>query len=83
MLQVKQLTRQQSSISQQVITILQFCNHLLTYLAMLIPFLLQGGFSTFAPTILAIPLATLQGLKVRSGLACVYMICLQASIACC
>ena len=65
MLQVKQLSRQQSSISQQVITVLQFCNHLLTYLAMLIPFLLQGGFSTFAPAILAIPLATLQGLKVN------------------
>lgn len=62
---VKQLSRQQSSISQQVITVLQFCSHLLTYLAMLIPFLLQGGFSTCAPTILVIPLTTLQGLKDR------------------
>ena len=62
--QVKQLSRQQSSISQQVITVLQFCSNLLTYLCMLLPFLLQGGFSAFAPTILVIPLATLQGLKV-------------------
>lgn len=63
-MQVKQLSRQQSSISQQVITVLQFCSNLLTYLWMLLPFLLQGGFSAFAPTILVIPLATLQGLKV-------------------
>ena len=64
--QVKTLTRTQSSISQQVITVLQFCSNLLTYLAMIFQFLLQGGFSQHPPTILVIPLATLQALKVTN-----------------
>ena len=62
--QVKQLSRQQSSISQQVVTVLQFCSNLFVYLALIFQLLLQGGFSSHGLTILVIPLATLQGLKV-------------------
>ncbi|KAL3158418.1 hypothetical protein ABBQ38_010653 [Trebouxia sp. C0009 RCD-2024] len=62
---VKQLSRQQSSISQQVVTVLHFCTTLFVYLGLIFELLLQGGFSQHAPTILLIPLATLQGLKDR------------------
>lgn len=64
--QVKQLSRQQSSITQQVVTVLNFCTTAFVYLALIFQLLLQGGFSPHAPTILVIPLATLQGLKVST-----------------
>ena len=65
-LQVKQLSRTQSTITQQVITVLQFCSNVFVYLGLLFQLLMQGGFTSFAPTILVIPSATLQGLKVGS-----------------
>lgn len=46
---------------------MKFCTTLFVYLALIFQLLLQGGFSPHAPTILIIPLATLQGLKVSTS----------------
>lgn len=46
---------------------MKFCTTLFVYLALIFQLLLQGGFSPHAPTILIIPLATLQGLKVGTS----------------
>ena len=44
---------------------MKFCTTLFVYLALIFQLLLQGGFWPHDPTILVIPLATVQGLKVR------------------